>query len=60
MGIMIELTGLWLNKDKEGKTYMKGSLGQGTVLIFKNEKKEEGSNQPDYKMLLAEKTKKEN
>lgn len=56
---MIELTGLWINKNKDGKTYMKGSLGQGTVLIFKNETKEEGSNQPDYRMLLAEKTKKE-
>ena len=56
---MIELTGLWINTDKSGKTYMKGGLGHGTVLIFKNEKKEEGSNQPDYKMLLAERTKKE-
>jgi len=56
---MIELTGLWLNKTKDGKTYMKGSIGQGTVLVFKNENKEEGSNQPDYKVCLAEKQKKE-
>lgn len=56
---MIELTGLWMNKTKEGETYMKGSLGHGTVLVFKNKHKEEGSNQPDYKIMLAEKTKKE-
>jgi hypothetical protein len=54
---MIELTGLWMNKTKEGETYMKGSLGHGTVLVFKNKHKEEGSNQPDYKIMLAEKTK---
>ena len=56
---MIGLTGLWLNKNKDGETYMRGSLGDCTVLIFKNKHKEEGSNQPDYKMLLAEKQKKE-
>ena len=56
---MIELTGLWMNKTKEGEIYMKGSLGQGTILVFKNKHKEEGTNQPDYKIMLAEKIKKE-
>ena len=56
---MIELTGLWLNETKEGKKYFKGSLGGATVLVFKNEHKEPGSNQPDYKLCLAEKQKKE-
>ena len=55
---MINLTGLWLNENAEGKKYMKGNIGQANILIFKNEKKEPGSNQPDYNMVIAENKKK--
>ena len=54
---MVPITGLWINKDKNGNSYMSGSMGMGRILIFKNDKKEDGSNQPDYYMKLAEKTK---
>ena len=51
---MINVTGLWLNKDKNGRTYMSGTMGGARVLIFKNEKKQEGSKQPDYNLVFAE------
>ena len=55
---MINLTGLWVNENAEGKKYMKGNIGQANILIFKNENKEPGSNQPDYNMVIAENKKK--
>lgn len=56
---MIKATGLWLNTDKEGNKYFSGSLGNARVVIFKNNFKEEGSNEPDYNMYFAEQVKKE-
>ena len=55
---MILATGLWLNKGKNG-TYMSGTMGGVRVLIFKNEKKVEGSKQPDYNLVFAENKPKE-
>lgn len=52
---MIYLTGLWLNETSDGKKYFTGYLGQGRVMIFRNEKKRPGSNDPDYNMLIAPK-----
>lgn len=49
---MIKATGLWLKKNKNGKSFMIGNLGAVTVMIFKNENKV--GNQPDYEMVLAE------
>lgn len=50
---MISLSGLWLQKTKDGKQYMAGTLGGARVLIFKNDKKT-SPNQPDYNLFLAE------
>jgi len=54
MSDMIQLCGLWLQKSKDGKVYMAGKLSQNVrVLVFKNERKEKGSKQPDYQLFLA-------
>ena len=55
---MINLTGLWINENTDGKKYMKGNIGQANILIFKNENKEPGSNQPDYNLVIAKNEKK--
>ena len=51
---MLKITGLWENKDKNGNTYYSGYLGSSKLLIYKNTYKEQGSNQPDYNMYVAE------
>lgn len=51
---MISLGGLWINKDKNGGTYLSGSLGRVKLLVFKNTKKEAGSNAPDYNICMAQ------
>jgi len=56
---MITATGLWLNKTKDNKSYMSGLMGGVRVMVFKNEKKEAGSKQPDYNLVFAENKKKE-
>jgi hypothetical protein len=55
---MIEITGLWLNKTKDGKQYMSGSIGGAKVLIFANQYKKTDKD-PSYKMFFAEKEKKQ-
>ena len=55
---MIEITGLWEKKDKNGNTYFSGTMGNAKVLVMKNNFKEKET-QPDYKMFLVEKEKKE-
>lgn len=49
---------LWLKKSKNGLVYMSGQVEiDGTkhqITVFKNERKEEGSNQPDYQILKSE------
>lgn len=52
-GGMIKLAGLWLQKGKDGTGYMSGTVGGVKVLVFKNTRKEPGSNQPDYNVFLA-------
>ena len=56
---LIELTGLWVNTAKSGMKYFSGKINNLNVLIFKNQKKEEGSKQPDYRMFLSKPKKKE-
>ena len=51
----VSLGGLWQQKDKNGNKYLSGSLGFARMLIFPNRNKTEGSNQPDYNMVLVEK-----
>jgi len=55
---MINLCGLWKNTTKDGREYFSGNLGDAKVLIFTNDKK--GNDKaPDFRMCLAEKTKKD-
>lgn len=51
---LLNLTGLWFQKSKNGTTYMSGSIGRGiNLLVFKNTKKRPNSNDPDYHVCLA-------
>ena len=50
----IKMTGLWLNKSSDGQTYLAGRLSPTLkLLIFKNNYKKEGDNQPTHFMYLA-------
>jgi hypothetical protein len=51
---MVGLTGLW--KAESGKSYIaSGRIGFGCMMyIFPNKNKEEGSNHPDYRVVIAE------
>lgn len=54
---------LW-KQEKDGKEYFAGEVeviaGNPTkIAIFPNDKKEEGSNQPDFNIVLSEPQKKE-
>ena len=55
---MIQVTGLWLNDSKTGQKFMKGYMGNMTVLIFANKFKENDSH-PDFIMYFSEKQKRE-
>lgn len=60
MNERIELTGLWANKDKDGNTFLSGSLGRAKVLVFKNTHKQEGEKTPDYRMFIVPRDRQEN
>lgn len=55
---MLNITGLWENTSKAGETYYSGNLGNVKILVYKNNKKEPGSKQPDWNLCIAEKEKK--
>ena len=52
---MHEIAALWKAQTKTGKTYLKGRLGNSQIMVMVNEFKTEGSNQPDYRVLVAAK-----
>jgi len=56
---MLEITGLWANKSKNGDTYYSGYMGKSAILIFKNNYKTEDKH-PDLRMFVAEGKKKGN
>ena len=56
---MIKISGLWLNTDKNGQTYMSGYLGDAKIIIYKNKFKSGENRQPDYNLYISEKNKKE-
>ena len=57
---LVKLTGLWKQKDKEGKTYYSGGLTYSTnILLFPNSYKKEGDKQPDLNLFICKKKKKE-
>lgn len=55
---MLNITGLWKNKDKSGNEYFAGNLGNLRILIFPNNKKEKESH-PDFNMVLDQNRKKD-
>lgn len=48
---------LWVRKSKTGMTYMSGVIkdmhGEIQIAVFKNEKKQAGTKQPDYNIVLS-------
>ena len=48
-GDLVELGALW---KQDGKTYLKGKLGNANLFIFKNKFKESDKH-PDYKVYVA-------
>jgi hypothetical protein len=56
---MIKLTGLWREKDKDGRSYLTGSLNQiSKLLILPNTYKKDGDTSPDYFLYLTQNEKK--
>lgn len=51
--MMVEISGLWAGKDKNGNSYMKGKMGSATVFVMKNTKKGDNPKAPDYRLLVA-------
>jgi hypothetical protein len=49
-----ELGSLWKRKSKAGNTFLTGRVGNHEVIIFSNQKKEEGSKQPDFRVYKSE------
>ena len=45
-----EVCGLWLNQERG---YMAGSSGKLRYWVFKNDRKEPGSSQPDYRLCVS-------
>lgn len=56
---MVKITGLWKNTDKNGNSYLSGSLSPITnLLIMPNSfKKDAGDKAPDFYLYLAPKEK---
>lgn len=52
-GAMIQVCGLWKGTDKNGKTFLSGSLGNVRVMIFLNTFKSDEKH-PDYRMYVSE------
>ena len=51
---------LWIRKSQDGKTFLSGVIqdlsGDINIAVFKNDRKE-AENQPDYNIVLSEKSK---
>jgi len=49
---MINIGGLWVNKNSKGEIYLAGYLNGARLLVFKNNYKESDKH-PDYVMYVA-------
>lgn len=49
-----ELGALWEKQGRKG-TYFTGKIGDQPVVVFKNERKREGSNAPDWRVMKPQK-----
>ena len=57
---MQKITGLWKNKDKNGRTYLSGKMNAiNTVMIMQNDYKRNDKD-PDYWVYLKQYSKKKN
>lgn len=56
---MIKITGLWKSKDKNGNTYLSGSLNNITQLMVMSNTYKTDPKQPDYFLYLKPCQKKE-
>ena len=45
---MVRLSGLWKRTNTEGKVSFTGNIGTAKIVILSNERKEVGSNSPDF------------
>lgn len=52
------LSGLWKQKDKQGRTYLSGSLGSARLLVMPNDYKKT-EKEPDYVVYVVPAEKKE-
>lgn len=59
MSDLIELTGLWTGEDKNGNPKMSGSAGGVVYHVLKNTYKRPDSNEPDYRLLIGQKARKD-
>lgn len=58
MSDLVQLGGLWESQDKNGNLVLSGYLGNAQLKIFKNTFKN-ADNQPDFRMYVSEKPKKD-
>ena len=56
-GELVLIGGAWVHRDREGRTFLSGNLGNARLLVFKNKFKKQGEKQPDYRVYVARKTK---
>lgn len=54
---MINITGLWINKDKNNDEYMVGNCGAVRYWVFKNKNKKTNKD-PDYILKISQNIKK--
>lgn len=50
--MLVELTGLWSRKNKNGEEYFMGRLGNSNVLLFRNKNKK-NDKEPDFRMFVG-------
>ena len=48
-----ELGGLWLESTDSGKKYFTGQVGERKVVVYKNDKWEEGGKMPYYRVYKS-------
>lgn len=55
---LVKLSGIWVNKDKNGQVYMTGYLGNSRIVILRNSFKTEDKH-PGYNMYVQNNVKQE-
>jgi hypothetical protein len=55
---MVRLGGLWRRKSRAGVEYLGGSLGNGELLVFRNDRRR-SDRDPEYTIFVAERRERE-